>query len=119
LCMPYYPTKYGEYRVIVAGELVPGCTLKLPAVGDWRPESARGASFERVDPPPELVDLALRATRTIGLTLAGLDVVPTATGYVILEVNSNNGGLNALGEEIHRATMDAIYDWVEKRVTEH
>jgi ribosomal protein S6--L-glutamate ligase len=118
LCMPFYPTRYGEYRVHVAGDVVAGCALKLPGPGEWKMRGSTGSSFEPIDPSDELRDLALRATRTIGLTLSGLDILPTETGYVILEVNCTPGFLNSLGDEIHRITMDAIYDWVEKRVAE-
>jgi ribosomal protein S6--L-glutamate ligase len=116
VCIPYYPTQWGEYRVMVAGEAVPEVSLKLPAVGQWRPHVSLGGSFERIDPPPGLAELALRAARVMGLTMTGLDILPTGNGFVILEANSVTGGLNVFGEETHRAIMDGVYDWVEKRV---
>ncbi len=87
VCQAYHPTEYGEYRITVAGEVAPISMLKLPAAGSWRCKTLEGASFERFDPPADLMELAFRATRAMGLTLAGLDILPTKDGYVILEVN--------------------------------
>jgi len=117
LCQPFYPTWHGEYRLQVAGELVPSCMYKLPGLGEWH-LNAPGASYERCDPPPELAELGLRAARTLGITLGALDVLPVDGGYVILEVNPIPAFLGFLGEDVHRATFDGVYDWVEKHAEE-
>jgi ribosomal protein S6--L-glutamate ligase len=115
-CMPFWPTKYGEYRLTVAGE---ACvtTLKLPPPGAWRCKTLEGASFERVDGPPELVDMAVRATRLMGLALSGVDALPTEDGYVILEVNPIPGFLDLHGEQARLEIMNGLFDWVERQVT--
>jgi len=114
VCQPFHPTQYGEYRITVAGDVAPLVLLKLPPVGSWRVKTMEGASFERFDPPADLLDLAFRATRVMGLTLAGLDILPTDDGYVILEVNPNPGSLDMLGERTRREVLVGVYDWVEK-----
>ena len=114
LCTPYYPTEYGEFRITVGGEAMPIDMLKLPAYGAWRVKTLEGASFERLAAPPELADLALRAARAMGLTLAGLDILPTAGGYVILEVNPVAGFLNIFGEDPRQEVFDGVFDWIEK-----
>lgn len=117
MCQPYYPTQYGEYRITVAGDVAPMNILKLPPVGSWRCKTLEGASFERLDAPEDLIDLSFRATRHMGLTLSGLDVLPDpAGGWVIIEVNMVPGWLHMLGREQHRATLGGVYDWVEKKV---
>jgi ribosomal protein S6--L-glutamate ligase len=114
LCTPYYPTEYGEFRLTVAGEAMPIDMLKLPGYGSWRVKTLEGASFERLDAPAELADLALRAARAMGMTLAGLDILPTPDGYVILEVNPVAGFLNIFGDGPRQETYAGVYDWVEK-----
>jgi ribosomal protein S6--L-glutamate ligase len=114
LCTPYYPTEYGEFRITVAGEAHPIDMLKLPAYGSWRVKTLEGASFERLDTPPELADLALRAARAMGMTLAGLDILPTGDGYVVLEVNPVAGFLNIFGEGPRWEVYAGVYDWIEK-----
>lgn len=112
VCTPYFPTQYGEYRITVAGTAAPINMLKLPGAGSWRVKTLEGASFERLDAPEELLDLAFRAARAMGMTLAGLDILPTADGYVILEVNPVAGFLGIFGEGPRREALTAVYDWV-------
>ena len=88
--------------------------LKLPAYGSWRVKTLEGASFERLDTPPELAELALRATRAMGMTLAGLDILPTPDGYVVLEVNPVAGFLNIFGAGPQWEVYTGVYDWIEK-----
>lgn len=112
-CVPFVPTQYGEYRVNIAGD---SCVTayKLPPVGVWRVKTMQGATYERVEAPPELEDISRRATRLMGLTLSGVDALPYGDGYVILEVNSVPGPLDAVGEQSRRETFDGIYGWMEK-----
>ncbi|GAA2109387.1 ATP-grasp domain-containing protein [Streptomyces synnematoformans] len=114
VCQPYYPTEGGEYRITVAGEVAPINMLKLPAAGSWRCKTLEGSSFERFDAPDELIELSVAATRAMGLTLSGLDVLPTPDGYVILEVNAVPGFLSLLGREQHRQVLGGVFDWVER-----
>ncbi len=116
LCTPYYPTEFGEFRITVAGEAHPIDMLKLPAYGSWRVKTLEGATFERLDTPPELADLALRAARAMGMTLAGLDILPTRDGYVVLEVNPVAGFLNIFGAGPQWEIYAGVYDWIEKHV---
>lgn len=115
VCQPYYPTQYGEYRLTVSGDTMPMNMVKYPAVGQWKTRTLLGASFERVDIPPELRDISIRATRAMGITLSGLDILPTDDGYVILECNAIPGNLNILGKESQRLAFEAMYEWVEAR----
>jgi ribosomal protein S6--L-glutamate ligase len=81
----------------------------------WRCKTLEGATFERTDAPAELADMAFRAVRLMGLTLAGVDALPTEDGYLILEVNPVPGMLDMLGEEARQETVAGVYDWVEKQ----
>lgn len=112
VCTPFYPTQWGEYRVVVAGAEAPLTMLKLPAAGSWRVKTLEGASFERVDPPADLLELSLRAARTMEMTLAGLDVLPTADGWVILEVNPVAGFFDIFGDATRQDIYTATYDWI-------
>ncbi len=118
VCQPYYPTELGEYRITVAGERHPIDMLKLPAAGTWRCKTLEGASFERLDAPPDLVELSLAATREVGLTLSGLDVLRDGDRYVILEVNPVPGFLDIFGPEPHREVLDGVFDFVETHLEE-
>lgn len=117
VCQRFYPTAGGEYRITVAGEATPINMLKLPAPGSWRCKTMEGATFERFEAPDELVELSLRATRAMGITLAGLDILPAPDGYVILEVNPVPGYLSMLGREQHREVLGGVFDWVEAKTS--
>jgi ribosomal protein S6--L-glutamate ligase len=117
ICQPFYPTQFGEFRITVAGEVTPINMLKLPPVGSWRCKTLEGASFERFDAPDDLIDLAVRATRHLGMTLSGLDVLPVPDGYMILEVNPVPGFLDIFGERAHQESLAGIFDWVEKQLS--
>jgi ribosomal protein S6--L-glutamate ligase len=51
----------------------------------------------------------------MGLTLAGVDALPTGDGFVILEVNPVPGLLDMLEEGVRQETFAGMYDWVEKQ----
>ncbi len=81
------PPQSSDLRVIVSGGSVVGAASRTPAAGEWRTNVALGGTSRRTVPPQEATDLALRATRSVGIDLAGVDLVPSDDGYVVLEVN--------------------------------
>jgi ribosomal protein S6--L-glutamate ligase len=118
LAQPYLPAGEGEYRVTVADGKALLNLLKVAAPGQFKCNLAQGATLTAVDPPKEVVDVALEACRAMGVTLGGVDVLPTPDGPVILEVNSVPGKLGIIGEEIRQQVFDAVYDAVERRTPE-
>jgi RimK family alpha-L-glutamate ligase len=76
-----------DLRVIVAGDRVVGSARRVAFPGEWRTNAALGANVEPADAPPLARTLALAAARAVGADLAGVDLLPTSNGYVVLEVN--------------------------------
>ena len=76
-----------DLRLIVSGGTVVGSASRRPAVGEWRTNVALGAVIERVSPDRSASEIAVAATTTLGLDLAGVDLLATSTGYVVIEVN--------------------------------
>lgn len=61
---------------------------RIAAAGEWRTNISQGARPEPFAPPPAWIDLAIRATRAMGALVAGVDLLQTADGrVVVLEVN--------------------------------
>ena len=55
----------------------------------WLNNVARGASCEAVELTEDLADLAIRATVTLNMDYAGVDIIHSGDGgYVVIEVNS-------------------------------
>jgi RimK family alpha-L-glutamate ligase len=77
-----------DLRVVVAGGRVIGAAARRPARREWRTNVARGAVSGPATPPPDAVELALRAVDVVGLDLAGVDLLPFEDGWVVLEVNA-------------------------------
>jgi glutathione synthase/RimK-type ligase-like ATP-grasp enzyme len=51
------------------------------------PTSAWAPPAARPNPPPEAVAVAVAAARAVGADLAGVDLIPTGDGYIVLEIN--------------------------------
>ncbi|MDD5580911.1 MAG: RimK family alpha-L-glutamate ligase [Methylobacter sp.] len=55
----------------------------------WLNNVARGAKCERVDLAPEMAELAVKATATLAMDYAGVDIICDREGhYTVIEVNS-------------------------------
>jgi RimK family alpha-L-glutamate ligase len=76
-----------DLRVIVAGGRVVGAARRLAAEGEWRTNVSLGGVSLPVEPPPLARRLALQAASAIRGDLVGVDLLPTATAYVVAEVN--------------------------------
>jgi RimK family alpha-L-glutamate ligase len=76
-----------DLRLVVAGGKVVGSAARTPPPGEWRTNVALGAVIERVSPDPLACEIAVTAARALALDLAGIDLAPTADGYVVIEVN--------------------------------
>ena len=76
-----------DLRLVVARDRVIGAIRRVAAPGEWRTNVALGASREPVVPPREARELARAAAAAVGGALVGVDLLPTADGVVVLEVN--------------------------------
>jgi ribosomal protein S6--L-glutamate ligase/gamma-F420-2:alpha-L-glutamate ligase len=56
---------------------------------DFRSNISSGGSGTKFDPKPEYLDLAVKASKALGLDFAGVDVLFGEDGPIICEVNSN------------------------------
>ena len=56
---------------------------------DFRSNISSGGTGSKFDPKPEYLDLAVKASKALGLDFAGVDVLFGEDGPIICEVNSN------------------------------
>lgn len=76
--------------LVVGGEVLAAMQRRAPA-GEFRANIHRGASGEAVTLSEEEKTLAIWATEALELDLAGVDLLQTAKGPVVLEVNPSPG----------------------------
>jgi [lysine-biosynthesis-protein LysW]--L-2-aminoadipate ligase len=76
-----------DLRVLVACGEVVGAIRRHPAPGEWRTNVALGGTRTPAIPPPKAAGLAVAAAAAIGADLVGVDLLPTPSGYVVLELN--------------------------------
>jgi len=76
-----------DLRVVVAGGRVVGAARRVAARGEWRTNVALGGVSRPAVPPPLARRLALDAAQAIRGDLVGIDLLPTATAFVVSEVN--------------------------------
>jgi RimK family alpha-L-glutamate ligase len=81
------PPRSTDLRVIVSADEVIGAAVRIAAPGEWRTNVALGARSTPTTPPADACELALAATRRLGIDLAGVDLLRDEEGWVVLEVN--------------------------------
>ena len=102
-----------DLRALVVGGRVVGAMRRRAKRGEFRSNLHRGGRGRPVELETGYVDAALRATAVVGLEVAGVDLLETAEGPTILEVNSSPGfegleratGLDAAGAIVERALV--------------
>ena len=80
-----------DIRCFVIGNKVVASMQRKGAKGDFRSNLHRGGSAEAIKITPEERSTAVRAARAMGLNVAGVDMLRSNHGPVIMEVNSSPG----------------------------
>ncbi len=75
-------------RAVITGGHLLAATLRTAAGDEWRSNITGGATQHPVDLTPKERKLAEDAARALGLGHAGIDILRTARGPLVLEVNS-------------------------------
>jgi len=81
------PPRGHDLRVLVAAGGIVGAVRRVAAPGEWRTNVALGGHRESVVPPPEARALAIAAARGVGAGFLGIDLLPTESGWIVLELN--------------------------------
>lgn len=88
----HIPNPGHDLRAFVLGNRVVGAIRRHAPDGDWRTNVAIGGRAEAVRLDPEAERIALRAAGAVGAAMAGVDLLPTEDGrLVVLEVNAVPG----------------------------
>ena len=88
-----------DLRCIVVGSRVVAAMRRQAKAGEFRSNLHRGGSAEPIKLSREEKDIALKAAEAVGLRVAGVDILQSRRGPLVVEVNSSPGL-----EGIERAT---------------
>jgi len=91
---------HGDYdlRLLVLGRRVLASMKRVAA--SWKTNISLGAKPVYYNPPHEIKEMAVNAAETLGCELAGVDILQTKKGPLVIEVNSQPGwkGLQTVTE---------------------
>jgi ribosomal protein S6--L-glutamate ligase len=80
-----------DLRALVVGRRVVAAMRRRAVAGEFRSNIHRGGTAEPVNLSPEYRRTALAAARALGLRCAGVDLVESREGPMVMEVNSSPG----------------------------
>jgi len=80
-----------DYRAFVVGDKVVASMKRTAKSGDFRSNLHLGGEGVKVQLTEEEQKLAVRATQALGLKVSGVDILRSAKGPLIMEVNANPG----------------------------
>lgn len=104
-----------DIRVFVVGGKIIAAMERRAKRGEFRANFHHGGSVALTDLSDEERTLSLKATEVIGLDVAGVDIIRTAEGPKVLEVNSNPG-LEGITTATGIHVADHIIQYAEKVV---
>lgn len=80
-----------DLRVIVVGGKVVAAMRRTAQKGEFRSNVHRGGQGHPVELQSEYIDTAIQATEAMELSIAGVDLLETQAGPMVLEVNPSPG----------------------------
>ena len=109
-------SKGADIRAFVVGGKVVAAMKRKGAPGEFRSNLHRGGTAEPITLTATERATAVKAARTMGLNVAGVDLLQASRGPVVLEVNSSPG-LEGIEKSSQRDVAGAIISFIERSAT--
>lgn len=103
-----------DIRCLVVGDKVVAAMKRQAAPGEFRSNLHRGGTAEIVRLSPAERKTAVDAAKTMGLSMCGVDILRSANGPVVMEVNSSPG-LEGIETATGKNVAGIIIDHIEKK----
>ncbi len=114
LLQEYIEEANGEdLRIIVIGNKIVASMKRMSGLDDFRSNVHRGAEVEEVQLTPREKFIAINATKHLGLGVAGVDLIRSKNGPLLIEVNASPG-LKGIEEATGVNVAKCIVEYVEK-----
>ncbi|MDJ0747679.1 MAG: 30S ribosomal protein S6--L-glutamate ligase [Xenococcaceae cyanobacterium MO_167.B27] len=105
--------KGADLRCFVIGGKVVAAMKRQGAEGEFRSNLHRGGKAEKIKLTPEERSTAIRAAKAMGLRVAGVDLLRSNHGPVVMEVNSSPG-LEGIEKATEVDVAGKIIDYLDK-----
>lgn len=102
-----------DIRCLVIGDKVVAAMKRQARAGEFRSNIHRGGSASLIKITPEERSTATRAAKTMGLNVCGVDILRSAHGPVVMEVNSSPG-LEGIESATNRDIAGMVISFLEK-----
>lgn len=102
-----------DIRCFVIGDRVIAAMQRTAAAGEFRSNLHRGGTATVVKLRPDERKLAVKAAQVMGLDVAGVDIIRSNHGPLVLEVNSSPG-LEGIEAATGKDIASAIIEYIEK-----
>jgi len=102
-----------DIRCLVVGERVIASMKRTAREGEFRSNLHRGGTASAIKLTPEERSTAIRSARILGLNCAGVDILRSNHGSVVMEVNSSPG-LQGIEECTHKDVAGRVIEFIEK-----
>lgn len=106
-------SKGSDIRCFVVGERVVAAMHRQAPAGEFRSNLHRGGSAEKVKLTSEERQAAARAVKAMGLHVAGVDILRSNRGPLVIEVNSTPG-LEGIEMATKVNVAGTIFEFLEK-----
>ena len=102
-----------DLRCFVIGDKVVASMMRQGKEGEFRSNLHRGGSAKLVKITPEERSTAVRSAKAMGLNVAGVDLLRSNHGPVVMEVNSSPG-LEGIEAATNKDVAGMIIEFIEK-----
>ena len=102
-----------DIRALVIGNRVVAAMKRTGAEGDFRSNLHRGGQAVQIKITPEERATAVKAAKVLGLNVAGVDMLRSNRGPVVMEVNSSPG-LEGIEKATGKDIAGMIIQFLEK-----
>ncbi len=107
-----------DIRCFVIGDKVVAAMKRQAVAGEFRSNLHRGGSASIIKITPEERSTAVRAANIMGLNVAGVDILRSNHGAVVMEVNSSPG-LEGIEEATGKDIAGMIIDFIARNARPH
>ncbi|GLP96291.1 30S ribosomal protein S6--L-glutamate ligase [Paraferrimonas sedimenticola] len=103
-----------DIRCFVVGDKVVAAMKRQGAEGEFRSNLHRGGSAKLIRLTKEERATAVKAAKVMGLNVCGVDILQSANGPVVMEVNSSPG-LEGIESATNKDVADLIFQFIEAK----